>query len=135
MFYSTNVGIWLVFCKEIWIRQQHSKSCHKVCQMWLLMLVQFPYNLFKIISAVMLVIYIKAISVTTEWKKKERKHKKQPSLGNLFPKVFYFLKIPGKRQSWHSSLRSQFYYLPSLLIIWNKDPNEQTLGRKKILLM
>lgn len=39
------------------------------------MLVQFPYNLFRIISTVILVIYITSISVTTE----RKKEKKQPS--------------------------------------------------------
>lgn len=88
MFYSTNVGVWLVFCKDIWISQQHSRSCHKVHRMWLLMLVWFPYNLFKIISGFMLVIYIK-IYFYDNWKEER---KKQPSLemgkklsGILFP--------------------------------------------------
>lgn len=64
------------------------------------MLEQFPYNLLSIISTFILVIYIKSISVTAE----RKKEKNQPSLEMIFlKKDFYFLKISGKNQSWHSS--------------------------------
>lgn len=130
MFYSTNVGIWLVFCKAIWISQQHSKSCHKIRQMWLLMLVQFPYNLFKIISTVMLVIYIKSISVTTE----RKKEKNNQPWKRTFLWGILFLKISGKKQSWHSSLHSQFYSLPSLLITWKRIQMSWLWGEKFLLM-
>ena len=97
MFYSTNVGIWLVFCKEISISQQHSKSCHKVRQMWLLMLVQFPYNLFKIISTVMLVIHIKSISVTTEREKKRKNN--QGWKWTFFIRFFSFSKYQERSRA------------------------------------
>lgn len=104
MFYSTNVGIWLVFCKDIWISQQHSKSCHKVHQIWLLMLVQFPYNLFKIISTVMLVIYIKSISVTAQ-----RKEEKTAKLRNWEKKIVRYF-ISSKYQE-----RSKAGFVPSIV--------------------